>query len=296
MGLQLFYQTHGFAPTSTEAYHAITKGSGFTVQRDFPSHSGVLRCFSSFREAWTAAGVVVDRGWEPWSELEEWYLREATGLIPRTQIAIDLRRTDAAVKRRQYDLGIHARTHWGWSIHAAAEAVKMPGHRFSIHIERGDLPIFRGNKHIYIDPADLIGLSGIDWRRASKEIKQAAKKSLLDRLTKIIAGVDWRAGRIYQPHPIHHKRYKDRLIRANPKPNRIRQGDVVEVAKRHLHQRVPIGRSGIVKMVHFSTDKRVGMDGWRARVEFKKQKRHGRKEPRVIYSIPLIALRKIKRR
>jgi hypothetical protein len=293
LGLKLFYKRYGYAPTNTAEYHSVVRGTGLTFQREFPGHSGVLRHFSSFREAWTAAGIVVDRGWEPWSSDEDWYLREATGILSRKQIAIDLRRSENAVHRRQYDTGLNARTRWGWTLHAAGHALKLAGHRLTTSIERGDLPIFRGNKHIYIDPADLIGLPGVDWRRASREIKEAAKQSLIERLAKILAGVDWRSGRIYQPAPLHKKRYKDRLIAASPKPKRINQGDRVELVA--PHKGIRVGRRGTVKVVHFSTDRRIGKYGWRARVEFKKQARHGNDEPRIIYSIPLVALKKVKR-
>ena len=290
-GMQLFFKRHGFAPTATEPYHNLVKGSGMTYHRDFPSAYAVLRWFSSFREAWTAAGVEVDRGWEPWTADEDWYLHEATGILSRKQIAFDLRRTQDSVHRRQYDLGLNARTRWGWTVHRVGEALRVPGHRITTYIERGDLPCFRGNHYIYLDPADLIGLPVVDLRRASKEFKAAARHSLLERLAKIVGGFDWRAGRVYQPHPIHQRRYNDRLILANPKPNRIRQGDTVEVVKRHRSRRVRIKRRGVVKMVHFST--RVSQ--WRARVEFKKQLRHGEDEPRVIYSIPLTKLKKVRK-
>jgi hypothetical protein len=293
-GLRLFYKAHGFAPTSTEAYHAIVKGSGFTHGRIFPSFYAVLRYFSSFRAAWTAVGVDVNRSEEPWTADEEWYLREGTGILSRVQIAIDLKRTPDAVHRRLYDLGLNARNRWGWTVHRVGAALKIPAHKLTTHIDRGDLPFFRGSWCIYVDPADLVGLPGIDWRRASKEIKAAARQSLMERLTKILAGVDWRAGRLYQAQALTHKRYKDRLILQDPKPNRIRQGDTVQVIADHRSKRVQIGRGGLVKMVHFSTNPREGYGGWRARVEFKKQKRHGSDEPRIIYSIPLAALKKVR--
>jgi hypothetical protein len=290
-GLRLFYKAYGFAPTSTEAYQAIVKNTGFTYGRTFPSFYAVLRYFSSFREAWTAIGVDVNRSEEPWTEDEEWYLRQATGILSRAQIAIDLKRTANAVHRRLYDLGLTARTRWGWTVHRVGAALKIPEHKLTTHIDRGDLPFFRGSWCIYVDPADLIGLPGIDWRRASKEIKSAARQSLMERATKILAGIDWRAGRLYRAQALTHKRYRDRLILRDPKPNRIRQGNTVQVIANH-RQRVRIGRRGLVRMVHFSTDPRKGYGGWRARVEFKKEKRRGSNAKRVIYSLPLVALKK----
>ena len=110
-GLRRWYRTQGTAPTSAEAWHA-TVDLAFDPQakgyaRPYPSAYAVLRWFGSFRAAWRAAGVGVDRAWEAWSELEDWYLREAAGILTRTEMATDLGRSPDAVHRRLYDLGLH---------------------------------------------------------------------------------------------------------------------------------------------------------------------------------------------
>src|SRR5262249_19840961 len=142
-GLALFFRTYGFAPTSTAAWHRLVKGTGSKHERDFPSFYAVLRYFKTFREAWEAAGVLTDRSCEPWTEIEEWYLREAVGILTRAEIAQDLRRTEGSVKRRMYDLGIEARTHWGWTLHRVEEHLQVPACTLTRHIDRGDLPFFR---------------------------------------------------------------------------------------------------------------------------------------------------------
>ncbi|MGH9759744.1 MAG: hypothetical protein ACREAC_02765, partial [Blastocatellia bacterium] len=162
--LALFFRTYSFAPTATAQYHDLVKGTGMTVEREFPSTYAVLRYFPTFRQAWAAAGVLTDRLNEAWTETEEWYLREAVGILSRAEIARDLRRSEGAVKRRMYDLGVDARDRWGWTPHRIEEHLQIPGARIATLMERGELPYFRGKYLIYIDPADLIGLEGITWR------------------------------------------------------------------------------------------------------------------------------------
>jgi hypothetical protein len=285
-GLFLFYKQYGVAPTNTHEYHKMVKGTGIEANRIFPSFYGVLRYFATFREAWTAIGVVVNRSHEEWSELEEWYLREAAGILSRNQIALDLRRSADAVHRRLYDLNLNTRNHWGWTLNRASQALKIDNTKLRAHIKRGDLPCFLGNWFIYIDPGDLVGLAGIDWRRASGEIKEAAKKSLIERIVKIVAGVDWRAGRIYQVQP--NFKHRPSVQTTGPKPKYLKRGNVVEVIATFASRPISIGRRGRVLSVQHSRN------CWRARVEFEKEKPHGSNRRRVVYSIPLVALKKVK--
>jgi hypothetical protein len=267
-----------------------------TVDRDFPSFYAVLRWFPTFRAAWTAAGVVVDRSHEEWTEIEEWYLRESIGILSRKQIAEDLRRSADAVHRRLYDLGYNTRNHWGWTTNRAALALSLHDSVLRIHIKRGNLPCFLGNWFIYVDPADLIGLEGIDWRRASKDIKVAARKSLMHRAVKILAGIDWRAESIYRLHPNYRLRPAQRPFpNPTPKPIDIRIGNRVEVVDTLSGRDVAIGRRGKVLSVEYRAASRTGVVCWRARVEFKKQRPHGNPTPTVTYSIPLQYLRKLGR-
>ena len=73
-GLRRFHQEHGLAPTSTEEWHRLTghrgaRGGGSGTRRRYPSFSGVLRYFATFRQAWMAAGIDTGRAMESWSEL-----------------------------------------------------------------------------------------------------------------------------------------------------------------------------------------------------------------------------------
>lgn len=150
-GLRRFYHDHNTAPLSTEEWHRLTGRHGERVRghagrRRYPSLYAVLRHFETFRQAWAAAGIEVGRRQESWSELEDWYLREGVGLIPRSELARDLNRTSDAVHRRLYDLGLHSYHRWGWTLHRLERVAQVPRHRLQKYLDRGDLPYLRGSK------------------------------------------------------------------------------------------------------------------------------------------------------
>lgn len=298
-GLKLFFKYNQFTPTSFHHYHSLTRYTGMTHERDFPSAYGIFRWFETMRQAWEAAGITVDRSHEPYTELEDWYLYEAAGILSRAQIAADLRRTEGSVKRRWYDLGIDARTRWGWAIHRIAEHTQIPAHLFDGYMYRGDLPYFRGNRFIYIDPGDLPDIDIIDWRRVTKDLKNAVRQSLMQRAVLILEGKDWRLYRPQQPHPqkktdrvYHWKKYEP----APPMPFKLKRGDIVEVTDVDPVRKVRKGRRGVVHLVLRTRGDKRRQAGWYARVEFKKDKARRSTEKRVIYGLPMTTLKKVRRR
>lgn len=307
-GLQHFYRERGWAPINTHDWHEATRTPGFRggstgARRAYPSQYAVLRHFSTFREAWTACGVAVDRGYEEWSELDLWYLREATGILSRTEIARDLGRTPDAVHRRQYDLGLNAREHWGWTLNRLERLTSIQRHVWQRYMDWGDLPYFRGNKCLYVDPGDLTVVEELDCSKLSAELEEAMRRSLRKRLLLVLARQDWRAGRIYQPHRMHGlSRIHNRRVRVpqkpGPRPSGIEKGDPVRVVGNLPARHNLAGRIGLVHFVYWAfartgTPTRKSTDGaWMGRVEFKSQ--HGRsKGPRVTYSIPLEFLERV---
>jgi hypothetical protein len=297
-GLRRFYRDFGFAPTSTEVYLEHTTGTGAGRQgvgNPYPSSYPVLKYFSSFREAWTAAGVKVNRDWESWTAEEDWFISEGAGVYTRNELAEILDRTPNAVHRRLYDLGINSRSARGWTFHRAMRVTGIPDYVFRRYADRGELPYFRGTKCIYVDPADLLVVQEIDWANAPAELAAAVRKSLMSRLVKTLAGKDWRAGRPYQVHRTctttkYHKR-RERVI--TPKPIEIDQGDLVKVSKDpELRNRI-----GLVHVVYWSeygrqSDKRRAEGKgscWVARVEFKGSKTARRRN----CILPLEQLRRV---
>jgi hypothetical protein len=93
LGMKRFYADFGFTPTSMEAWieHAQFSGvdpatgkrSNLGWHNKYPSAATVIDTFGTMRKAWTAAGFNVNRCWEEWSELEDWFILESVGIIDR---------------------------------------------------------------------------------------------------------------------------------------------------------------------------------------------------------------------
>jgi hypothetical protein len=302
-GLRRFYRDQQIAPLSTEEWHQLTgrhwQGGGLDMRRPYPSPYGVLRYFETFRQAWAAAGINVGRRQESWSELEDWYLREGAGLLPRVELARDLRRTPDAVHRRLYDLGLHSYQRWGWTLHRVERVAQIPRHRLQKYIDRGDLPFFRGSKCVYVDPADLVVVQEIDWQNPPAELEDATLQGWRERLVKVLAGRDWRTGRPFRHQPVvrSDRRWGPRLLQPGPKPVHVSAGDQVEVVDPVPQRPHCLGRKGRVHLVFWSPNRQKRNSArsnpeaqWMARVEF--ASRHGRSlGPRVTYTLPLECLR-----
>lgn len=281
------------APTSGHVYGQLTKGVGparSPTQRPYPSTYGVFRYFQSFRQAWEAAGVPVDRSFEPWSEIEDWYLREGIGLISRKAMAADLNRTPDAVHRRLCDLGLHAyqTLKLGWTLHRFERIAGIQRSDLDKYLERGDVPYRRGSKCIYVDPADLLIAGEIDWQNPPAEIERDVRRSIAERLVKILRGEDWRLGRPYQVQRIRRTQrvYKWRDVPSGLPPEHVAVGDRVRCVGRIPQKEFILGRVGIVHLIYF---RRQGLGGphWMARVEFKRERQREGWAPRLIYGLPV---------
>lgn len=151
-----FYREHRTMPTASHEWNTLTRGGDRRPwDRPYPSFSTVLNHFPSFRDAWAATKLANDRCEQEWTPVEEWYLREAAGLISRKELARDLHRTPNAVHRRLYDLGLHSyRTH-GMSLNAAEMASGISQYWLRRAIKAGQLTVVRGSKCIFVQPENL---------------------------------------------------------------------------------------------------------------------------------------------
>jgi hypothetical protein len=258
----------------------------------------VLRYFASFRQAWAAAGIDAGRSAEPWSAIEDWYLREAAGLLPRTELAADLRRSAQAVHRRLYDLGIDSYQRWGWTLHRVERAAQVPRHILQTYLDRGDIPYLRGSKVVYVDPGDLVDVLEIDWDLVAEELAQAALHSWRQRLVTSLTGKDWRVGRVYRAQPINRtdRRWRPRLLCPRARPTAPVAGQWARVTDGIPGREQCAGRVGLVRLVYWSHNTashnpaRINSEPqWMARIEFNKQRMRG-SEPCVTYTVPVALL------
>ncbi|HLM61149.1 MAG TPA: hypothetical protein VK308_10110, partial [Pyrinomonadaceae bacterium] len=224
---------------------------------------------------------------------------------PRNEVAEILKRTVPAVKRRLYDLGrITANTRWGMSVSRAETLMRVPGQMLNRYIKHGVIPVFRGHKNIYLNPADLLKVQEFDWtaEEINPELEKEVRRALNQRLVKILKfRENWRDREIYKSETkkVYHGRIKNprksALLENTPQPpNELKSGDWVKVIERF--EQIADGRIGVIKTVHFSWQKVERKDGtrracWMATVEFPKLRTiTGEKDRRIRYGIPLDCL------
>jgi len=134
----------------------------------------VLRHFANFRAAWTAAGIqLADERWAPWTVEQDQYIRRQLGVQPTVAIAEALARGEAAIRARARKLGLRVGTARGWPLQRAARAAGVSEYVLRAYIKRGELPSFKGAKHVYVDPAALRVVREIDWRHPPAELESA---------------------------------------------------------------------------------------------------------------------------
>jgi hypothetical protein len=161
----------------------------------------VLRHFASFRAAWLATGIQLDDAhWAPWTTDDDRYLATHLGVQPTAAIAATLRRGEAAVRVRARKLGLCVGLARGWPLLRVARTAGVSEHVLRGYVDRGELAVFKGAKHVYLDPGDLAEMEEIDWQQVTAELESAVLQSLRWRLVQILAGQDWRTMR---PHRLH---------------------------------------------------------------------------------------------
>lgn len=310
-GLIQFRKDFGFCPTSTEKYQQYQQFTGVDHQgrksnlgwhQKYPSSNSVLDVFPTFRKAWTAAGFghEIDTGYEPWSETEDWFIVESAGILPRTEVAEILKRTVPAIKRRLYDMGqLRVRDRWGFSLTKAGELLGLNDSHLRKYINHGVLPIFRGYKCIYINPADIFVIEEADWPNVvfEPDIEQRIKAALIQRACRIIKyGADWRKHEIYKFAPKQgytRKQQTPRLLNTliPDRPNDLEVGDWVKIHTANAMSAA--GRIGRILNIYYSPAICSRRDGtyrsaWIAHVEFPRLRNsvHSN-DNRIRYSLPL---------
>lgn len=200
-GLTQFAHDTGRTPGSTEAFHALTRGSGMGPRRRYPSAYAVLRWFPTFKAAWAAVGLAVGRSFEAWTAEEEEFLREGIGVLTRLELAEALGRSPDAVHRRIYDLGLNSYQAHGWTPHRLAKATGVTDHVIRCYMERGQLPYLAGCKVQFIHPSDIPIVREIDWVHAPYDLVHDVRRSLIQRLIATLRRREWRSETGYVPHP-----------------------------------------------------------------------------------------------
>jgi hypothetical protein len=316
-GMRRFYEDFGYCPTDQGAYarHAQFTGidpvtgkhSNLGWHQKYPSANTILRHFATLREAWEAAGFEVNHSNLEWKPIEDWFIIESCGILPREEVAQMLKRSAPAVKRRLYDLGrFTAKTRWGITLSGAAHLLGVAEGIVRRYLDHGVIPFFRGYKLIYLNPADLTKIEEVNWNDIHPDAESLIWKALVLRALKIIKYRDaWRDHEIYKFLPkesLYKSRIKNRRVPVSLKaplperPNDLAPGDWIKMAETNALGLA--GRYGKVLAVHYSPQVCNRRDGsyracWLARVEFPRLRRTKvAHDDRIRYTLPLDCLKR----
>lgn len=312
-GLQRFHTDFGFCALSSETYalHQQFTGrdhngnhSNRGYHQKYPSYHRLLQTWRSVRDAWRAAGFDVNAGYQEWSAVEDWFVLESVGILPRTEVAAILKRTGPAIKRRLYDLGdIRANNRWGISITGASHLMGVPDVAFRKYINKGIIPVFRGYKIIYLNPADLPSVAEFNWAAPDidPKLETLVRRALIQRACKILKfGEKWRDHEIYKfekRKSVYLEKngcVRTRFLGSAPlAPNDLAVGDWIKTTYTEFGR---AGRVGLVKAVFYSWLVCERRDGtrracWIARIEFPRLRGSAvSNDKRINYTLPLDCL------
>jgi hypothetical protein len=185
-GLVAFHRASGLTPTTSRNWATLIRRAGHGP-RSFPTAYAVLRHFPNFRAGWTSAGIeLADAGWAPWTAEHDQYLLDHLGVQPTVVVAAALGRGEAAVRSRARKLGVRVGTVRGLPILRVARMAGISGCFLRAYIKRGELPAFKGAKHVYIAPADLLAVDEIDWQHSPAELESAVLHALRQQLIRLL--------------------------------------------------------------------------------------------------------------
>ena len=184
-GLVAFHRATGLVPTTGLGWSALIRGED--DQPRYPTAYAVMRHFPNFRAAWNAAGIQQAHArWARWTAEDDTYLITHLGVVPTALLANTLRRGEPAIRARAGKLGLSVSDARGWPIHRVARITGLSEFVVRRYIGRGALPALKGAKVVYVDPADVVVVSEIDWQHPPSELEAAALRSLRQRLLAVL--------------------------------------------------------------------------------------------------------------
>ena len=242
------------------------------------------------------AGVqLTNRRQAPWTSTEDWYLNEAIGVLPTSTIAKDLGRSQSAIYTRIRHLHRRITDACGWPLQRVVKITGVSEHTLCGYIRRGELPVFKGAKCVYIDPGDLPAVEEIDWSQPRPDLESTILRGLRGRLVKVLAARDSRQIRPDRTSPPQNNPSRDGVQqhRRPPRPSWITPGVRVCVSGPTPAMPQRVGRIGVLERVYWSVNSRQdGPAQWRAKVIFPRAYRKALGTT-VAYCLPVSALRPV---
>lgn len=318
-GLRRFAEDFGETPSDTDAYDRMKAFTGVVRngshsraghEQKYPSGPAIRMYFPTICDAWRAAGYEVTPEDRPWEPLEEWFIAESVGILPREEVARLLGRSVFAIKAHLYHMGLNSHNRWGWPLNKAQRLLGVSAATLKRYINHGRIAVLNGLRRTFIDPGDLLVVTEYDWSKKSHppELEEAVRKSLMLRLCHLLLRRDWRERRPHQPQPLkayyagRMKKPRPPSAPPGPRPTHVETGDWVRFSKRAPAWAAAAQRKGQVKSLQWSPQRRKALDGfparepcWMATVEFRRETRaDGAELPRLRFNVPAAVLARTK--
>jgi len=323
-----YYRKFGAAPTNDDWWHKMTRYMPRTdtpgAVNEYPSYMTMKRIggWVGMREFWREVSesypelkIEIDAGDMPWSPLEEWFIVESVGILPRDEVVklmceSGLGRTAPAIKRRLYELGVNTYNRWGWTINKIQEVTGVSYATVLKYVAAGRIPFMPGSRCIYVDPGDLPVIEEYDWSKAvhPEELERAVRASLMLRLGYALQKIDRRplTPHRIQPLPAIGVFGRKRIgtpprLPDSPRPAHIAHNDFARI-KGEWRFKTPgaLVRIGQVRAVFWSPQRRRATQKspareacWMVALELRKLKAHGNSYPRTRYNIPAAAVERV---
>ncbi len=227
-GLTLFAADTGVTPTSTKTYGELkpaTTGQSRTEPGRYPSVEAILRHFSSMEEAWAACGISVQSKTWYWSSAEEELLRQNVGKVDIETLAQQLGRAPSTVINRAYALGLKMKLAEGVSIEQACRWTGQSRYLIEQAISKNLVGTRFFSKYVYVDPADLLRLPGLDVPTLPPAAEARIRQALMERLVLLLSFGDARHGSLYTYGPLKQKPREKKFVYTLPAGWKDRTGE-----------------------------------------------------------------------
>lgn len=226
-GLMAFAQDTAQTPPNSNAYAEMLprqEGSWRKNPGLYPSASTVLKHFSSMAEAWQACGFTVSQVRVLWSAEEDAYLRQHLGFQSPQVIADHLQRSLYAIFQRVEYLGLRRSQPNGITVEMLARWSGISRYLITKAISQKQIAAFAYTRYIYLDPADILNLPGLDPARLPDEAQTKIRAALMLRLVNLLTYGDARHGSQFRYGTLHSNMSKRELSHTLPKGYKDRTG------------------------------------------------------------------------
>ena len=226
-GLKTFASDTGLTPTSTKTYVELLPprtAENRTMPTRYPSNTAILRQFSSMEEAWAACGMPVQNRWL-WTQAEDELLKAQVGQVDVETLSQQLGRSTTRVRNRLYALGLKTKLTEGVSLEQASRWTGQSRYLIEQAIGKDLIGTRFFGKFVYVDPADLLHLPGLDVENLPPQAEARIRQALMERVVNLLTHGQARYGSLYTYGPLKQKLREQKIAYQLPAGWKDRTGE-----------------------------------------------------------------------